>query len=146
MNRETFQSKVNKLVSESGISVNEAVKRVEEQYMIEVEQRLRREEEKRNEAAISLLNNPESKTIIVPVHEFILKEKAMAIAHSTIKVNKFHFISGLVHGEKDTWLVASEFPVSQADALIIIENLTLEKYSDDEIEVIVTKHVPFDLR
>jgi hypothetical protein len=91
-------------------------------------------------------SNPESKTVVIPIWEVVPKDRAVAIAHSTIKVNKFHFFSQLVHGEKDTWLVASEFPISQGDAMKIMENLTAEKYSHEEMDLIVTKQAPFDLR
>jgi hypothetical protein len=146
MRKEEFISKVDELITNTGVSQAEAVAIVREQCMNEVEQRLQREEDKRNEATTKLLDNPESKTVLVMVHEFIPKEQALAIAHSTIKVNKLHFISQLVHGEKDTWLVASEFPINQADALKILENLTPEKYTHEEIEVIVENQIPFDLR
>jgi hypothetical protein len=146
MNREEFKNKVYSLATESGISVAEAQKEIQEQYLNEGKRRRQREKEQLNEAANTLLSNPESKTVVIPIFELVPKEKAIAIAHSTIRVNKFHFLSQLVHGEKDTWLVASEFPISQANALEIMENLTADKYTHDEIEVIVTKHTPFDLR
>jgi hypothetical protein len=146
MNKEEFQNKVRTVLEETGVSVPQAVKLVEEEYMNEVELRLQREEDNRNKATEDLLRNPESKTVIVPIHEFISKEQAMAIAHSTIKVNKFYFLSQLVHGEKDTWLVASEFRINQSEALTILQRLDSENYSSDEVEVIVSNHVPFDLR
>ncbi|NHC42097.1 hypothetical protein G6549_19350 [Bacillus sp. MM2020_1] len=145
MNREEFQNKVRTVMKETWTSVAEAVKIIEEQYKNEGKKR-REREEKRNEAAKTLLSNSESKTILVRVHEFIPKEQAIAIAHGTIKVGSFHFINQLVQGKKDTWLVASEFTISQADALNILLNLNSGKYSHEEVKVIVENFTPFDLR
>jgi hypothetical protein len=146
MRKEEFKRKVENLIFETGISRDKAIAIVEDQYMKEVKKRLKLEEAKCNEATKYLLGNPESKTVVIPIHEFISKDKAVAIAHSTIRVNKFYFLSQLIHGEKDTWLVASEFQIAHNEALNILENLNTSKYSNEEIEVIVTEHVPFDLR
>jgi hypothetical protein len=146
MNRKEFNNNVNNLIKEAGISPAEAVAIVQEQYLNESRQRRELEEINSIEVEKLLRSNPESKTMVIPIWEVVPKDRAMAIAHSTIKVNKFHFITQLVHSEKDTWLVASEFPISQGDAMKIMENLTAEKYSEDEIDVIVTKFAPFDIR
>ncbi|WP_257128363.1 hypothetical protein [Bacillus wiedmannii] len=76
------------------------------------------------------------------------KQQAILIARNKVKVNSHHVISEINSSGLHRTLVASEyiFNYNEAQQLLEMLNSNDGKYSDEEVEAIVTENIPFDIR
>lgn len=79
--------------------------------------------------------------------EFCTKHQALSVATATLKkIKSYHILSTINAYGKEKWLVVSEYDLTYDDAMQVMESINSDKYSDSEIELIVSEAIPFDIR
>ncbi|TKH92328.1 hypothetical protein [Bacillus cereus] len=148
MKENSIKEEIKKIMIQENVTYDQALDIYRERDAVLFDKMIEEEETEYEVALENLLKKPNRNTVIVHINKNCSKQQAMLIAQNKIKVNNHHVIGEINSSGLNRTLVASEyiFNYNEAQQLLEMLNSNDGKYSDEEVEAIVTENVPFDIR
>ncbi|WP_144466377.1 hypothetical protein [Bacillus sp. FDAARGOS_235] len=148
MKENSIKEEVKKIMIQENVTYDQALDIYIERDAVLFDKMIEEEETEYEVALENLLKKPNRKTVIVHINKNCSKQQAILIARNKVKVNSHHVISEINSSGLHRTLVASEyiFNYNEAQQLLEMLNSNDGKYSDEEVEAIVTENIPFDIR
>ncbi|WP_241139342.1 hypothetical protein [Bacillus mycoides] len=148
MEENTIKEEIKKIMIQENVTYEQALDIYIDRDAVIFNKMIEEEELEYEIALENLLKKPNRNTVIVHITKNCSKQQAILIAKNKIKVNNYHVISEINSSGLHRTLVASEyiFNYNEAQQLLEMLNSNDGKYSDKEVEAIVTENIPFDIR